>query len=430
MTFYTSIILLTELIMLAMTLHVVRYSGFTRQQKAWFLISFIAVMFCAAAEFLAITFDGRAGAFLIPLAIITAVQFSITPTLPVFFVGALGMRRAAKSAAYVFAVHALLELALLPFGLIFRFDENGKYHRGDLYIIYEVFYIISLLFLIVCLFIIGKRFKKRDALTIVMVLVIMVAGIVPLVFFKIYTDYICIAISACICYIYYNDLVQQDIQSELISNQQKANRMQEHIISGMASLIENRGTDSGGHVELISSLVKTLAEDARSDGVYADTLTDDFISKLFSIAPMHDIGKVVVSDEILKKPDKLTDEEYEQMKAHASSGGSVIRSVFGGMADDEYLEFASAIATYHHERWDGLGYPDGLAGEEIPLSARIMAIADFFDELISERHYKTATPAEEALAQIREGAGTQFDPLLAEVFLNHKEDFLKIYADI
>lgn len=131
----------------------------------------------------------------------------------------------------------------------------------------------------------------------------------------------------------------------------------------------------------------------------------------------------MVSDSILKKPGRLTPEEFEEIKKHAAAGGTVVRQILEGITDEEYTAFASDIATYHHEKWDGSGYPEKLSGEDIPLSARIMAIADVFDALTSERCYKKAMPFDKAVNIIEEGAGKHFDPKLVEVFLRHKEEF-------
>ena len=419
--FYLFAIVITELLMLAMLIHVVTYSAFTRDQKQWYVFTFVAVMLCAAAEVIALLLSGHGKAVIVPLSIITAIQFSITPMLPVFFAGALGMRRMIKLSGSLLLVHALIEFISPFFGWIFYFDANGTYFRGKYYIIYEAFYIVSLLFLIGSLIMVGRRFKHRDVLTIVMIPIVMLSGIIPLVFFKVYTDYIAIGICAALCYIYYNDLVQQDAKAKLVADQKVISGMQEHIITGMASLIESRDAETGDHVSRTSSLVKAIAENARKDGVYADKLDDRFISELCALAPMHDVGKIAVPDEILKKPDKLTAEEFDQMKLHASAGGTVIRQILSGITDEEYLKFASDIATYHHERWDGAGYPEGLSGEDIPLAARIMAIADVFDALVSERCYKKPIPAKEAYEIIRREAGSHFDPALANVFLEHKE---------
>lgn len=426
MTLYAGAILLTELMMLAMTFHILDYSGFSRAQKQWYLLTFCAIMFCAGAEFAAIHFNSRGPAFVLPLTVITVLQFSLTPLLPVFFSGALGMRKEATYVGAFFSLNALAEILSAPFGWIFYFDQNGTYVRGAGYLVYEAFYLLSLVFLIISLILVGKRFRQRDRWTITMVLIIMVAAILPLILYKIYTDYIGIGLCACLCYIYYNDLIQEDIKAELIEKQKRISDMQEHIISGLASLIEDRDVETGEHVARTRDYVRALAELAREDGVYADQLTDRFIRLLYELAPMHDIGKIVVSDQILKKPGRLTAEEFETMKKHASAGGAVMMDILSGITDEESLSFAGDIAVYHHERWDGSGYPDGLKGEEIPLAARIMAIADVFDALVSERCYKDAIPVEEAFEVIRTESGSHFDPKLVEVFLAHKEVFRKI----
>ena len=277
--------------------------------------------------------------------------------------------------------------------------------------------------------IVGRKFHHRDIWTIGMILVVLVAGIIPMTIFKINVTYVAIGVSACLCYIYYNDLVQQDIQAEFAANQRKISAMQEHIISGLANLIENRDTETGEHITRTSAYVRLLSESCVKDGVYTDKINDHFISLLATLAPMHDIGKIVVSDRILRKPARLDEEEYNQMKKHAAVGGTMVREVLNGITDEEYLSFASDIATYHHERWDGSGYPSGLKEEEIPLSARIMAIADVFDALTSKRCYKEAISAEEAFKIIEEESGTHFDPQLVEVFLKHKDEFASIITN-
>ena len=199
MTMYSATIMLTELMMLAMTLHVVAYPGFEWKQKRWYLLTFVSIMLCAAAEWAAEVFDGHGPSYALPLTIITVMQFSLTPLIPVFFAGALGMGEMARPASVFFAANMLIEILLAPSGRIFCFDETGTYFHGDLYILYEVFYIVSVAFLIAALFMAGKRFKNRDILTIVMVLVVMAASIVPLILYRVHADYIGIAISACLC---------------------------------------------------------------------------------------------------------------------------------------------------------------------------------------------------------------------------------------
>lgn len=421
MTFYMSAIILTELMMIAMTLHVLHYSGFTREQKTWYLLTFSAVMLCSAAEF-AVHCGAYDPKFAIPLTILTVLQFSVAPLLGVLFSGALGLPGQKKIAIWFIAINFAVETIAAPFGLVFSFGEDG-YSRGRLFLIYEAFYFVSLVYLIVSMVRVGRRFRNRDARTIAMILLILIAGIIPMTVFKLNITYIAIAIGASLCYIYYNDLVQQDIQAELVANQAALSRMQSHIITGLASLIENRDVETGEHVLRTGAFVETLTRDAIKDGVYLDQLNESFVSKMTTLAPMHDIGKIVVSDKILRKPGRLTSEEFEEMKKHAAVGGDVIREVLEGVTDEDYLSFAADIATYHHERWDGTGYPKGLSGEEIPLAARIMAIADVFDALISERCYKEPFSFEESVGIIEDGAGTQFDPQLVRVFLRHRSEF-------
>ncbi|MBP5193488.1 MAG: HD domain-containing protein [Clostridia bacterium] len=414
---YMSAVVLIELLMLAMTLHVTYYSGFTKQQKLWYILTFLSVMFCSAAEY-AVHCGLYDKAFAIPLTVLTVLQFSVSPLLAVFFSGALGLHEEAKKASILLSASAIVEIISAPFGWIFRFDDTG-YHRGDLFIIYEILYFGALLYLIISMIVVGRRFRHRDVRTIVMVLVMLVAGILPMTFMNVHCAYISIGMCSCLCYIFYNDLVQEDIQAALVANQAKITEMQEHTISGLANLIESRDAETGEHVSRTRAYTRIIAENARKTGLYPDEIDDGFISRLYMLAPMHDVGKIVVSDSILRKPGRLTPEEYEIIKKHAAVGGTVVRRILSGVTDEEYLKFASDIATCHHERWDGKGYPSGLKGEQIPLCARIMAIADVYDALVSERCYKEAMSKEEAIEIIRSEAGTHFDPKLAEVFLNN-----------
>ena len=421
MNFYSSVSLLTGLIMLAMTIHVTKYKGFTKEQKVWYLLTFISIMVCSLAEF-AVHCGYYNPNFAILLTIITILQFSIAPLLGVFFSGALGIKNKMKYIIISFSFMFLIEVISSPFGWIFYFDESG-YHRGNLFLIYEIFYIFSLAYLLITMIIVGKRFQNRDLMTIIMILVIIVAGIIPMVFFRINITYLAIAIAAALCYIYYNDLVQQDIQSMLIINQEKISSMQEHMISGLASVIESRDLETGKHITRTRAYVKILAEDAIKDGVYQDIIDEHFISLMYTLSPLHDLGKIVIPDNILRKPGKLTAEEYEIMKNHAKAGGEVVKQVLNGITDEEYLKFAQDIAVSHHEWWDGSGYPSGTKGEEIALSARIMAIADVYDALVSERCYKKPIPHEEAVKIIESESGTHFDPKLVDVFLHHQDEF-------
>ena len=168
-----------------------------------------------------------------------------------------------------------------------------------------------------------------------------------------------------------------------------------------------------------------LANAARTAGYHKDILTDDYIDLLTRAAPLHDIGKITVSDVVLKKPGKYTDEEFAIMKTHALKGREIINEVIGGIENEQYVEIAADIAAYHHEKWNGQGYSEGLSGDDIPLCARIMAIADVFDALISERCYKKPYSLDEAFGIIEESSGSHFDPILAGLFVDLRGEIEK-----
>lgn len=218
----------------------------------------------------------------------------------------------------------------------------------------------------------------------------------------------------------YKNELERDVQNKtaaLVKHNERILNLQNSTIIGLANLIENRDGETGGHVKRTAKYVSMLARAARSADYKADILTDEYIELLERAAPLHDIGKIAVSDTILKKPGKLTDEEFEMMKQHASIGGKMIRDVIGGIENEEYVRIAEDIAAYHHEGWDGTGHCSGLSGEDIPLSARIMALADVFNALVSPRCYKKAFSLSEAFGIIEGSAGTHFDPKLTELFL-------------
>ena len=194
-------------------------------------------------------------------------------------------------------------------------------------------------------------------------------------------------------------------------------KMQDGLIITMADMVESRDSDTGAHVQKTAAYVKIIAEGLKRKGYYAEKVTDKFISDCVRSAPLHDVGKINISDKILNKPGKLTDEEFEIMKTHTTAGKEIIEKAINTVKGGTYLKEARNMAAYHHERWDGKGYPEGLHGEVIPLSARIMAVADVFDALASPRVYKPAFPLEKALGILQEGAGTQFDAKCIEVFM-------------
>ncbi|MBR5377279.1 MAG: HD domain-containing protein [Lachnospiraceae bacterium] len=207
---------------------------------------------------------------------------------------------------------------------------------------------------------------------------------------------------------------------------EKIETMQSSLILVLADMVENRDEGTGDHVRKTAAYVGITARKMKELGYYKDKMTDRFIMDCIRSAPLHDIGKISVSDVILNKPARLNDMEFEMMKTHTTAGKEVIEKVIATMPDADYMEEAKNVAGYHHEKWDGSGYPEGLAGEEIPLSARIMAVADVFDALVSKRCYKDSFSYEKAMSIIKEEAGTHFDPLVADAFLKSEKEVTEV----
>jgi adenylate cyclase len=209
--------------------------------------------------------------------------------------------------------------------------------------------------------------------------------------------------------------------------------VQEATIESMSSLTETRDPDTGGHIKRTQNYIRLLAEYLKNQPTFRAYLDDETIDLLCKSAPLHDIGKVGVSDRILLKPGKLTAQEFEEMKKHAIYGRDTILAAERKLGNSSFLRFARDIAYTHHERWDGSGYPEGLKGEQIPIPGRLMALVDTYDAITSKRVYKSQLSHEEAVQIIIGAKGTQFDPEVVEAFLKVKEDFCQIalsYADV
>lgn len=220
------------------------------------------------------------------------------------------------------------------------------------------------------------------------------------------------------------------IQTEEIRQQaERRVNFQWHVIDSMASLIESRDGNTGEHVINTRNYVALLSNELLKRGMYPDIITEEYVDALARVAPLHDVGKIKISDVILNKPGKFTPEEFEVMKEHTLFGDNVIGDILVD-AEPEMLKVAKEVALCHHERWDGTGYPMGKKGEEIPLSARIMAIADVFDALVSKRVYKEAFEIEQAFDIIKESAGTHLDAGLVDVFLSIKDKVIEAHKVI
>ncbi len=217
------------------------------------------------------------------------------------------------------------------------------------------------------------------------------------------------------------------LESEVTKRSKELAAIQDVTILAMASLAETRDNETGNHILRTKFYVKELAEYLKTHPRFKDALTDHAINILYKSAPLHDIGKVGIPDSILLKPGRLTPEEFEVMKTHTMLGRDAITQAESHLGMEvDFLKFAKEIAYSHQEKWDGSGYPQGLSGDNIPISARLMALADVYDALISRRVYKIGMTHEQAIQIITEGRGTHFDPDITDAFLEINECFREI----
>ena len=212
----------------------------------------------------------------------------------------------------------------------------------------------------------------------------------------------------------YND----NLEKMVLEKTEKIVDLKNAVMETMAELVEYRDDITGGHISRTSRCLKMFTDSIMERGLYREQTSSWNIGQMILSAQLHDVGKIAIDDSILRKPGKLTEEEFEAMKKHTVLGGEIIKDIQKKTGEQEFLDYAFIFAVYHHEKWDGTGYPYGKDGENIPLIARLMAIIDVYDALISERPYKKAFPHEEAIRIIKEGKGTQFDPALTELFLS------------
>ena len=217
----------------------------------------------------------------------------------------------------------------------------------------------------------------------------------------------------------------ESLKREVERQTKRAKSMQMSTILGMAAMIESRDNSTGGHINRTSACVALFVEHLRKLDDY--NMSENYWDSVINAAPLHDLGKIAVDDSILRKPSGLTDEEYEKMKIHAPYGAKIMSKVLEDVEDKEFVRVATNVAHYHHEKYNGTGYPDQLRGESIPFEARIMALADVFDALASRRYYKDPMSYDDAFELIRQELGHHFDPHLGRIFISLKKDIIALY---
>ena len=229
-------------------------------------------------------------------------------------------------------------------------------------------------------------------------------------------------------YITLLDKYNNELEEEVSAKTDQIIEMHNNLILSMAVVVESRDNSTGGHIKRTSDGVKILINEIRKDNKF--NISEEFCKDIIKAAPMHDLGKIAVDDAILRKPGRFTDEEFEKMKVHAAEGAKIVHKILKDTDDESFKIVAENVAHYHHERIDGSGYPEGLKGDEIPLEARIMAIADVYDALVSKRVYKESMSFEQANAIIMEGMGKHFDKKLEEYYIKARPKLEEYYSNL
>ena len=226
---------------------------------------------------------------------------------------------------------------------------------------------------------------------------------------------------------------QQELESFNANLQKMVNEkaktvteLQNTILGTMANLVESRDCVTGGHIERTQHYLRILLNATLISDEYKDETSNWDIELLLQSAQLHDVGKIAIDDNILRKPGKLTEEEFTKIKEHAEVGKQIIEGIEAKTSNNDFLKQAKILAYTHHEKWNGSGYPNALTGSDIPLQGRLMAIADVYDALVSDRPYKKAMPHEQAVDIIKSESGTHFDPGLVELFLSVADKFINV----
>jgi len=221
----------------------------------------------------------------------------------------------------------------------------------------------------------------------------------------------------------YNKVLNEEVDEKT----KNIRGMQRKLVLGMADMIENRDDNTGGHVKRTSDIISIIVDEIKRQGNM--DISDQMAEDIVRAAPTHDLGKITIDNSILNKPGRFTDDEYEIMKTHSTKSGEMVMILLDGVEEERFVKVAYNVARYHHERWDGRGYPEGLVGTMIPLEARIMAVADVYDALVSKRVYKEPMSFEKSASIMCECMGTQFDPNMKSVFLGCRERLEQYYIE-
>lgn len=322
-----------------------------------------------------------------------------------------------KMAYLLPSIVSIILTALLIPGLRFEKGDHTNFSMGSS--VYVCFICIIIYCILTMIVIISKyryiSLNKRKSLAMTLVFVVIIL-LLQIIFPEALVSSIAVVMTTACIYLTMENPSIRGLE-----------HYQHEMVMGFATLVENKDDSTGGHIRRSSAYAVLIAKNLRKNAKYKDIVTRDFIDNLGQSAPMHDIGKIGIPDAILQKPGKLTPEEFEKMKEHPVIGGRIIEDTFGHLFNGEYENMAFQVAMYHHEKWNGTGYPKKLSNTDIPLCARIMAVADVFDAVSAKRCYRDAMPLNECYRIIEEGRGVDFDPDVVDAFMMDRTKIEEIY---
>ena len=401
LSFYNVIIMVCVLSMGTMSIHVCNNGAFSKEKKGWFTAAFLLVAVCALSECVGTNLTQRGTGRELHY-VLTTLEFCMTPFIPVCMSLACGIKKPAKIIGIVGIGHIILELAMLSFGGIFYITGDGIYHRGSFYLLYIIMYVFSYAYTFVLVILINRGYKSKDMGSVVAIYVTILAGLIPsIIDGSIRTSYLSVTLLVILEYIYFQALYEQDMQRKLAVHNENMNR---ELIRTLSYTLEAKDVYTKGHSMRVAEYTRIMASHMDYD--------DETIEKLHFAATLHDIGKIGVPDTVLNKPGRLTEREFNIIKMHTTIGADILKNI-------DTIKYASVIARSHHERYDGKGYPDGLSGEDIPLEARIVSIADAYDAMTSKRVYRRKVLSPEVIrVEFDKNRGRQFDPKLVDIFLD------------
>ena len=433
-------------IILIISIFLRRYN--IEKQQSWMRWMVLTNIILAATHICHLLSEGKTDAvsrivFPISIFVLYAAVYAIIITTVIEFIYFINQDRCKKLLTFSLLISISIYsvfLILSPFyGCYYIVHENNTFTHGPFIFIPYILQISLYVMLIVYLLANRKSLNSSRVIAIITFIIFpQIAQFIQFIKPGLYLVSTGYSITFLVMFIFENYRLEESLDYTEFELDEKAHelkekvseierskltviKMQNHTIESLSNLVENRDEDTGEHVRRTRAYVELLAVQLMKNNHYSDILNPRYIRFLKRAAPMHDIGKIVVPDAILKKPGRLTEAEFKEMMRHATEGGRIVHEILDDYEDPEYIQITADIAKYHHEKWNGTGYPDKLKGEAIPLCARIMAIADVFDALVSPRVYKSPMSYEEAFTIIEEGSGVHFDPIIAQEFFNIKE---------